>query len=37
MATEEMMAAGMSLNKDGFWVGKKMPESLKEHYEHNDA
>jgi hypothetical protein len=24
--TEEMTAIGMSLNKDGFWVGDKMPE-----------
>ena len=37
MTTEEMLAAGMSLNKAGFWVSEKMPERLKEHYEHNDA
>jgi hypothetical protein len=37
MTTEEMLAAGMSLNKDGFWITEKMPQQLKEHYEHNDA
>ena len=37
MTTEEMLAAGMSLNKDGFWITEKMPQQLKEHYEHNNA
>ena len=28
MTTEEMQAAGMSLNKDEFWVASKMSDSL---------
>ena len=25
---EEMTAIGMSLNRDGFWIGEKMPEAV---------
>ena len=27
--TEEMLALGMSLNADGFWVTEKMPDRMK--------
>jgi hypothetical protein len=34
---EEMQAAGMCLNDQGFWTTGKMPDRLKGHYEHNHA
>ena len=29
---EEMTALGMSVNSDGFWIGKKMPEGIANHF-----
>jgi hypothetical protein len=37
MSREEMLAAGMSVNDKGFWVGMKWPDRLRKHYEHNDV
>jgi hypothetical protein len=37
MTREEMLARGMSLNKEGFWISSKMPESLRSHHERNDV
>jgi hypothetical protein len=37
MTKDEMLAAGMSVNKYGFWISKKMPENLKDHYGRNNV
>jgi len=37
MIEEEMLAAGMSLNADGFWISSKMPDRVKDHHEHNNV
>ena len=37
MTKEEMLAAGMSVNDRGFWIGSKMPDNLRRHYERDDA
>jgi hypothetical protein len=37
MNKDEMLAAGMSVNDRGFWIGSKMPDRLKDHYEHINA
>jgi len=37
MNKDEMLAAGMSVNERGFWIGSKMPDRLKDHYEHINA
>jgi hypothetical protein len=37
MNKDEMLAAGMSVNDRGFWIGSKMPDNLRRHYERENA